>query len=456
MDAKKSKTTKSTMTKVHDISTAQANVDSEKEGPDAKSHCLTFVNEVSILGVKYVTNQNLALLRRIIWLCFVLAGFGFLIYHLHNRISYFYRYPSSVNIELNYPDSIPFPSVTICNNNRFRKSSLNASGELDVGYLYTTPNTQTTRNLTGYNWTEFYRTHGHQAEQMLGAPGACRWNGRYCSPSQFTEVITDLGLCFTFNHGDTGLQTKIIGSTFGLTLILNTEQYDYLDTTFNAGFTILPHHPDNTPYVDNLGFQIAPGEFVSVGLSQTKIQNLPPPYGKCTDKHLAYYSPYTTTHCLTECRLNFTIRRCGCRETHMVPVDDVPECSPLQYWGCIVGAISELADEYINCACSVPCLSYDYGYTISHSKMSNAFSQVLSATYPTYTKEYFLENYLMLSLYYTELNYQLIEQQVGYEGLALFADIGGALGLVLGSTLMTGAEIMDFVIAMGMDILYQK
>ena len=49
-------------------------------------------------------------------------------------------------------------------------------------------------------------------------------------------------------------------------------------------------------------------------------------------------------------------------------------------------------------------------------------------------------------VFYSELKYKYIETKAAYTVLALMCDIGGALGLILGSTLLTVCEVTDFLI----------
>jgi len=43
-------------------------------------------------------------------------------------------------------------------------------------------------------------------------------------------------------------------------------------------------------------------------------------------------------------------------------------------------------------------------------------------------------------VFFSELKYTYIESEAAYQVLALMCDIGGALGLILGSTLLTFCE----------------
>jgi len=49
-------------------------------------------------------------------------------------------------------------------------------------------------------------------------------------------------------------------------------------------------------------------------------------------------------------------------------------------------------------------------------------------------------------VFFSELKYTYIEDKAAYTSLALLCDIGGALGLILGSTMLTFCEITDFFI----------
>ena len=49
-------------------------------------------------------------------------------------------------------------------------------------------------------------------------------------------------------------------------------------------------------------------------------------------------------------------------------------------------------------------------------------------------------------VYYSELKYTYVESEAAYTSLALMCDIGGALGLILGSTMLTLCELADFLL----------
>ena len=51
-----------------------------------------------------------------------------------------------------------------------------------------------------------------------------------------------------------------------------------------------------------------------------------------------------------------------------------------------------------------------------------------------------------MQAFFSELKYTYIETKATYTVLSLMCDIGGALGLILGSTILTFCEFGDFLI----------
>ena len=52
----------------------------------------------------------------------------------------------------------------------------------------------------------------------------------------------------------------------------------------------------------------------------------------------------------------------------------------------------------------------------------------------------------LCKVFFSELKYVYVESEAAYPALALMCDIGGALGLILGSTLLTFCEFADFLL----------
>ena len=71
-----------------------------------------------------------------------------------------------------------------------------------------------------------YRQIAHQISDMLIE---CSWRGSPCGVDNFTQVMTDSGVCYTFNENITNpLRVLQDGSKNGLSLSLNIEQNEYV------------------------------------------------------------------------------------------------------------------------------------------------------------------------------------------------------------------------------------
>lgn len=53
-----------------------------------------------------------------------------------------------------------------------------------------------------------------------------------------------------------------------------------------------------------------------------------------------------------------------------------------------------------------------------------------------------------MEIFYKELNYEHIQQQISFQTLTLLSEIGGLLGLLLGASVLTVFEFIDFVVVL--------
>ena len=70
---------------------------------------------------------------------------------------------------------------------------------------------------------------------------------------------------------------------------------------------------------------------------------------------------------------------------------------------------------------------------------------------------YFLrENFIQVDIFYPELSYEEIEQNVAFEFLSLLSEIGGFLGLLLGASVLTVCELVDYLVVVVMKKLRKR
>ena len=99
-------------------------------------------------------------------------------------------------------------------------------------------------------------------------------------------------------------------------------------------------------------------------------------------------------------------------------------------------------------SCQPQCNSKSYVPSISQNIFSNRFADFATTFYrsinQTMSKEFLDENYVAIQIFFSSMQYLDITTDAGYSFMGLLSDVGGALGLLLGATLLTCFEIVEF------------
>ena len=126
---------------------------------------------------------------------------------------------------------------------------------------------------------------------------------------------------------------------------------------------------------------------------------------------------------------------------------DTRDCTPGDMYECVHPTTEEYVNEDLQADCDCPqqCDQTLYRPFLSFAKASDAalaFTQ--KYIYPHLDLKDMDDQFVMLDIFYPDLTYHERGMMKSYEVLAFFCDIGGALGLALGSTILTLCEILDF------------
>jgi len=118
-------------------------------------------------------------------------------------------------------------------------------------------------------------------------------------------------------------------------------------------------------------------------------------------------------------------------------------------YNCTTNALDEYnSDEegMRKCKCPPQCHSNNYNYIISQgfvSELCSDFSYNFIGDGIT-SKDYMEKNYVLLEVFFSSTEYKEITMSPAYTLMPLLSDIGGALGLLLGATLLTIYEVLEF------------
>ncbi|XP_033854571.1 acid-sensing ion channel 1C isoform X3 [Acipenser ruthenus] len=441
----------------------------------------SFVKKTKLHGLKYVFAHNSSKPRRAFWLFAFFICVGMLSVWSWNRILYLMSYPAVTKIHMVWAQNLSFPAVTICNHNLFRMSRLTKmdlyySGYwLDLLHMNHSVNEKSLQVLRDdrkkllmdlmdfnhytplahfvVNTTEMMNRLSHQMDEMLLE---CKFQGGNCTFKNFTPIYTRYGKCYTFNSGLDGnpiLTTLKGGTGNGLEIMLDIQQDEYLpvwgetdETSYEAGVKVQIHSQDEPPFIDQLGFGVAPGFQTFVSCQQQRLMYLPPPWGDCksTPIESEFFSTYSITACRIDCETRYLIANCNCRMVHM-PGNAIV-CTPEQYKECADPALDFLVEKDNDyCVCETPCNMTRYGKELSMVKIPSKASAKYLAKKFNKTEQYIGENILVLDIFFEALNYETIEQKKAYEVAGLLGDIGGQMGLFIGASILTILEIFDYL-----------
>ena len=325
------------------------------------------------------------------------------------------------------------------------------------------------------------REYGHKLKYWLKL---CMFDGKDCNIDDFTEVVTAYGLCYTFNLDGTKNVTGS-GTSHTLFLIADIEQHNYMYyTSHTAGIQVFIHPQDEYPYSGELnGFSVPPGFETQVAISFTNTKLMEPPYGQCGDRTIndPYILPckistsstedddmnltnsthhesammdcplpvtrYTRQRCLDECEANYQHKMCGCKADYL-PGANITVCDLNKLFDCLINVIEQFGlIKKSLCDCLIECNRVQYKTKLSKSYFpANRYQlelQRLLYRYVPYSEEDIRKNMLTLLIYYDQLEYNEMTEEVEFDAFRYLADFGSHLGLFTGAGVMTLFELFE-------------
>ncbi|XP_022808058.1 amiloride-sensitive sodium channel subunit alpha-like isoform X3 [Stylophora pistillata] len=283
------------------------------------------------------------------------------------------------------------------------------------------------------------------------------------------------GNCYIFNGGynDQGERTILFNSSetgpfFGLSLELNIEQGQYIGSlTQEAGVRIDISDQGEMPFPLEKGLSLAPGYATSIGMRKVVIKRSDPFWNNSCmndsppDSINLYRDTmevgYSTTACKKTCWARKQQEKCGCVEYKFPRPNSTRFCETSNKTdkACVRRVIDYFSRGHLDCSrsCPPPCKESTFKLTTSYSLWPTNSSQLsyqkkLKAT----SKEVdggpsdFRHNILKVNVFFEELNYEVISEDPAYELPSFMSDLGGSLGLWIGMSVLTFAEILELIL----------
>lgn len=268
------------------------------------------------------------------------------------------------------------------------------------------------------------------------------------------------------------------GQSLGMNIVLDADVDDYFCSSTNvAGFKLLLHNPTETPLLKELGLFLPPGQESKFRISAEKIdaspeiRNIKQSRRRCLfndEGKLLYFRTYSKRNCEMECEAARYIRYCNCIKHYMPRIYRNVSLCNLQDVKCIanIGSASETANQEKTCAesCLPGCFDLTFIPVAFPIPFSTNYFDVSDKFLNKFRKEYAVKNMAIFHFYYKENSYwSNIQSQ--YIGMTEFlckifhfmvlesvfhfhpffiANIGGLMGLFIGFSFISCAEVFYF------------
>jgi len=306
---------------------------------------------------------------------------------------------------------------------------------------------------------------------------SCTYNTAQCADNDIsTKFNTQYGNCFIFNANGTYDSTRA-GPLYGLRLLIQTHQPDYMAYIPDAGVRVAVHSNTTEPFIDVAGFNAAPGFATSFGIKYLEFNRLSGVYGDCIDKtdskgDYYYEGDYVTEGCYRSCIQNAIIDKVGCFDPRLgtsnlkkgtkscsaYPNDlSTPADKSAMYDK--IDAITKTLDIF-SCGCNENCIEGSYSVAVSTALWPSEVytppgcnNQTLTLRYWKHIDDclvWYQQNTLLVEAYYERMNYQVISEVADYDTTAFISDAGGQLGLWLGMSFISVVECGAFMVLMCM------
>ncbi|ELT93614.1 hypothetical protein CAPTEDRAFT_211309 [Capitella teleta] len=220
----------------------------------------------------------------------------------------------------------------------------------------------------------FNRT-SHQLDDLVVN---CQWNHRECAKDDFQTVHTDHGVCFQFSPEMSSISQT--GSSSGLAMMLNVEEYEYMAGPHSAaGLKILLMGENEVPFVEDFGDNLPTGLDSFIAVNPVQKVHLPEPHTQCVVS-----DTYSQSKCYGDCRSHHAAEQCGCLDHYMNDdhhdearphrgspeessiIEHYPTCTLEEYRSCIWGALDTFNMQK-QCECPIACKDTTFQSTITYA-----------------------------------------------------------------------------------------
>ena len=435
---------------------------------------------------------------RVLWVLSLFFSVAYCIFNICSEIRGYLNYDYATHLETITEIPTLFPTISICNINPL----ITKEGELLIRKLFideygidllnhTLTPTDLIEKLDHVNLkarlTAFLPEYGDANRKLLGYHLEdilieCFYNHHICSHRDFDWYYSlQYGNCYQFNSGFDARgrpvdvrQSFKPGSDNGLRLMFFLgESNNRFTSTWSTGLKIFVNNHSVKPSIFD-GIQVKAATSTHIGVKRSFEYKLPRPYSECIE--LADYKgseiydfmktsrfKYRQQDCLDLCLQKDIIETCSCYDLTYQRLYNVTPCLTASQLTCANDEFLKYTKANVNEKCSAHCplecseMTFDFTISSSDYPTEHAYDilksdiHVSRVTNLTYAK--FKERSVMVSIYYSQLNYLAINQLKKFEFMDLLASIGGLLGFFIGMSFLSFIEFFEIIIDVLLTIL---
>jgi hypothetical protein len=442
----------------------------------------SIIEDSTIHGIPRLVKPN-SWISKIAWMLFFIGSISYCIYLILTAILDYLQFNTVTNIETIKDMPADFPIITICNLNQLQTnySSQIRQKYSEMNYIFSDLqmiNLYLMNEFSSLN-DSFKKSLTYSLKESLIS---CSINMMPCFSTDFVWRFDPIyGNCYSFNTGFNSskkssdvIQISKAGNMNGLRLKLFIDNPKNIpDFIERSGYHVIIH---NQTYAisANEGYDISPGIETNLAVNKVYQTLKPKPHSDCIvlntinsfDSYLykAIYKlnqTYRQNDCFDLCYQQILIQTCNCYLSLFNKLNETTQCLNASQIYCSLNAWNKfLSDDYISnfCIqyCPLECYSINYEIkttfsnypTYNYALNSLMTNPIITSKFQNETLTYDLisKSVLSLNVYYDQLSYTQISKDAKVELVDLVSSIGGLLGLFLGMSFLSFAEIVEMIL----------
>ncbi|XP_061391274.1 pickpocket protein 28-like [Musca vetustissima] len=472
-----------------------------------KRNIKDYLENTTLHGLKYIAEDKITISERVFFglafVCVVIVS-GFFISNVYVKWS---ATPIiiSTSSKQTLSTEVPFPAITICNLNQAQKSKVQNIPKTSSNFSLLMSLCDQEANDVVMTYLGFWK---YFKAILIEVAQPCDRMLLFCSfgslvencSNIFDSVLTDDGLCCTFNALDSKFlllnyseENSLIpnsdshyvaidwtpdkgypkdlplhyyprvsggtGSRMGLTVVLNVSSSEYYcSKTKCVGFKVLVHNPAELPKISNYGFLMTAGREARIPIEPIyqdavdSIRYIKKSVRRCLfsdEGDLVYYRTYSRKNCELECEAKILMKKCSCVLYYLPRIDPtVPICGPNDN-RCTTQVQSEIesSNKSASCDSCLPgCFELNYRTTLTSSSMVLGDFRT-SDDFPPgiFTPDTKISDLSIMHFYYLSNTFRGTTKSEMFGFTEFLSNTGGLLGLFMGFSIFSIIEIVYYI-----------